>query len=71
MMDAAKWDREFVADFAAERTQLREPEMVRIAWLPSADEAWLQGDEVAVSLIAIAARFRYGQGTLVDPTGPK
>jgi len=65
-MGAAIRNDEFVADFAAERSQLREPEMVRIAGLPSADEAWLlQGDEVAVSFVAIAARFRY-----LPPSGP-
>jgi hypothetical protein len=71
VMGAANRDGEFVAYFAAKRTQLREPEMVRVAGLPSADEAGLQGNKVAVSLVAITAWFRYGQGTLVDPTGPK
>ena len=47
VMGAANRNGEFVANFAAERTQLREPKMVRIAGLQSADEAWLQRDEVA------------------------
>ena len=37
MMDAAKWDGEFVTDFAAERPRLREAQMVGISRFASAD----------------------------------
>jgi hypothetical protein len=30
MMPAAEWNRELIADLAAERTGLREPEVVRL-----------------------------------------
>jgi len=70
VMGTANWDCEFVAYFAAEGIRLRETEMVGIRGLSPTDEARLRGDEFTVGLVAIAARFRQGQATLVDSTGP-
>src|SRR5215470_18910109 len=44
MMPAAEWDRELIADLAAERTGLGETEVVRIRWLASAHKTRLLGD---------------------------
>ena len=41
MMTAAERNGELVADFEAEGSGLGKPQMMRIGWLPAADEAGL------------------------------
>ena len=41
MMTAAERDGEFVADFEAEGSRLSKAQMMRIGWLPAADQARL------------------------------
>jgi len=45
MMSTAERDGEFVADFEAQRSTLRKPQVMRIGRLPAADEAGLRGNE--------------------------
>ena len=44
MMPATEWDRELIADFAAERARLRESEVMGIRGLAAAHETRLLGD---------------------------
>ena len=41
MMTAAEGDGELVADFKADGSRLSKPQMMRVGWLPAADEARL------------------------------
>ena len=41
MMTAAERDGELVADFETEGSGLRKPQVMRIGWLPAADQAGL------------------------------
>src|SRR5262249_57126623 len=66
MTPAAKWDREFIADLAAERTGLGETEMVRIRGLAAAHETRLLGDVAKVLPVAIATRRSDREDALVD-----
>ena len=66
MVSAAERDGELIADFTTERPALREPQVVRIAGLPSADQAGLLGNETQVVPIADAARLGEGKHGLVD-----
>jgi hypothetical protein len=52
VMEAAYWDREFVADLATQRLRLGETKMMRFRRNAAADEAWLLGHEFAVLLVA-------------------
>ncbi len=65
-MQPANRDREFVADLAAERADLSEAEVVRVARHSPANEAGPRSDELEVGLVAVAARLRDGQHALVD-----
>ena len=56
MMPATEWDRELIADLAAERARLREPEVMGIRGLAAAHETRLLGDVAKVLPVAIAAR---------------
>ncbi|MGC1777874.1 MAG: hypothetical protein WBB34_07990, partial [Xanthobacteraceae bacterium] len=66
MMSAAEWDRELVADLAAERPALGKAEMMGIAGLATAEKAGLLGDEANVVAIADAPGFGMGQNGFVD-----
>ena len=52
MMEAADWDRVFVADLAAERAGLSKANVVRFGGRAAADDAGLRRDEFAVLLVA-------------------
>ena len=52
MMDTANWNRELVADLAAERAWLGEAQVVGICGRTAAHQAGLGGDELAVVLVA-------------------
>jgi hypothetical protein len=45
MVSAAQWHGKFVADLEAETARLGKAQMVRVAGLAPADEAWLFGHE--------------------------
>jgi hypothetical protein len=66
MVDSTEWHREFIADIAAERGMLGEPEMVWIRWLAAAHEAGLLGDMAQMFLGPDPARLRQGERVLVD-----
>ena len=66
MMSPAKRDRELVTDFAAESTVLREPQMMRVAWLTPADQTGLLGDIAHVIAIAHTARLGMHQRCLIN-----
>ena len=66
MVCPAQWDREFVADLEAETAGLREPQMVGIAGLASADEARLFGHEPQVGLVTQATRHGDCKHALVN-----
>jgi len=66
MMPAAEWDGELIADLAAERARLREPEVMGIRGLAAAHETRLLGDVAQVLPVAIAARSSDREDALVD-----
>jgi hypothetical protein len=66
MMPATEWDRELIADLAAECTRLREPEVVGVAGLAAAQETRLLGDVAQVLPVTIAPRRSHREDTLVD-----
>src|SRR5262249_55691334 len=66
MMPATEWDRELIADLAAERTGLRETEVVRVRGLAATQQTRLLGDVAQMLPIAIAPRGRNREDALVD-----
>jgi hypothetical protein len=66
MMPAAEWDRELIADLAAERAGLGKSEVVGVRWLAAADETRLVGDIAKVVTVAIAPRGRDGEHALIN-----
>src|SRR5258708_35091572 len=66
MMPAAEWDRELIADLAAERTGLGESEAVGVRGLAAAHERRLLGDIAQVLPVAIARRGSDREDALVD-----
>jgi hypothetical protein len=64
MMSATEWDRELIADLAAERAGLGKSEMVGIGGLAAADEARLLHDLAQVLSVAIAP---WGSERVVNP----
>ena len=62
----AKRDGEFIAHFCAQRSGLREAQVMRIRGLPATDQTRLRGDKFQVGFIAQSLRFRDGQLALVD-----
>src|SRR5262245_10944086 len=66
MMPPAQWDRELIADLAAERTRLGKSEVVGVRGLAAAHKARLLGDIAKVLPVAIASRRRDCQHALID-----
>ena len=66
MMPATEWDRELIADLAAERARLRESEVMGIRGLAAAHETRLLGDVAKVLPVAIATRGSEGENALID-----
>src|SRR5262249_17322453 len=66
MMPAAEWDRELVADLAAERAGLGKSEVVGVRGLATAQETRLLGNITQVPSVAIAARASDHEDALVD-----
>jgi hypothetical protein len=65
-MPAAEWDRELIADLAAERARLGESKVVGIRGLAAAHETSLLGDIAKVFSVAIATRRSNREDALVD-----
>jgi hypothetical protein len=66
MMPATERDREFIADFAAERARLSKSEVVGIGRLAAAQETSLLGDVAQMPPVAIAAGRCDRKDALVD-----
>ena len=66
VMPATEWDRELIADLAAERARLRESEVMGIRGLAAADEARLLGDIAEVLPVAIPTRGSDCENALID-----
>ena len=56
MMGATERDRVLIADPAAQSLGLHESQVMGVARLPPAHEAWLRGHELQMGAVAIAAR---------------
>jgi hypothetical protein len=69
MMPATERDREFIADFAAERARLSKSEVVGIGRLAAAQETSLLGDVAQMPPVAIAAGRCDRKDALVDALG--
>ena len=66
MMAATKWDRELIADLAAQRTGLGKSEVMGVRGLAAAQETRLVGDIAQLLPVAIATRGRDREDALVD-----
>src|SRR6266511_2861007 len=66
MMPAAEWDRELIADLAAERAGLGKSEVVGVRGLAAAHETRLLGDIAQVLPVAIAPWSGDREDALVD-----
>ena len=66
VMDPAERDNELVADLAAQRTRLREAQVVGIGRFPPAHETGLLGDKPEVLFVAVAPRFSNRKDALID-----
>jgi len=64
VMPSTEWDRELIADLAAECAGLRESEVVEVRGLAAADEARLLGDIAQMLPVAIPTCER--EDALVD-----
>src|SRR5260370_40931060 len=69
MMDSTERHGELVAHRAAERTRLREAQVMWIGGFAPADEAGVGGDEPQVLPVAVAPGLGDRQGALVDAAG--
>ncbi len=58
VMEPADWDRILVADLATKGARLREANVMRFGGGTAANDAGLEGDKLAVLLIAQANGFR-------------
>ena len=68
VMTAAEGNGELIADFQTDGTGLGIAQVVRIGWLPAADQAWLGGDELQVRLVAQPLGLGDGKRAFVDTT---
>jgi hypothetical protein len=66
VMPATEWDRELIADLAAERSGLDETQVMGIRGLAAAHETRLLGDVTQMLPIAIPTRRRDREDALVD-----
>jgi hypothetical protein len=66
MMPATEWDRELIADLAAERARLRESEVVGVRGVAAANETRLLGHIAKVLPVAIATRGSDREDAIVD-----
>jgi hypothetical protein len=66
MVGAAEWNREFVADPAAQCARLGKSQMMSVRRLASAQETRLRGHELQVCAVAIAAGFAERECAFID-----
>ena len=66
MVGTAERHRELIADPAAQGPWLHKSEVVGVARLAPAQQAWLRRHELQMGAIAVAARLAQWEGTLVD-----
>src|SRR5580700_6922817 len=66
MMGATERDCELVADPAAQGLGLHESEVMGVARLPPAHEAWLRSHDLQMGAIAVAARLAQGKRTFIN-----
>jgi hypothetical protein len=66
VMAAAQRYGKLVADLHAQRSQLGKAQVMRVGWLPAADEARLRDDEFQMVFVAQPLGFGDGQNALVD-----
>ena len=71
VVPAAERHRELIADFEADCPGLGKPQVMRIAWLPAADQARLRSDKFQMRLVAQPLRFCEDELALVDPVGDR
>jgi len=70
MVPAAEWNRELIADLAAECSTLRKAKVVGVRRPAATNQARLLGHESNVISVTHPARFRHGQHALVNRSGP-
>src|SRR5262245_4045749 len=68
VMPAAEWHREFIADLHANAARLRKSQMMRVARLPTTDQARLRCHKLEMRLVTQPFGFGDGELALVDPT---
>jgi hypothetical protein len=61
VMFAAQRHRVLIADFTAERSRLRELQMMRVTRCPLTNQAWLRRDKGKVRLISLASGLAQGR----------
>ena len=67
MMSHGRGDGELVADFEAQGSRLRKPQVMRIGWLTAADETGLRGHKSQMGFVTKPFGFGNGQNALIDP----
>src|SRR5262245_37583367 len=66
VVSAAERHRELIADFETDGPRLRKPQVMGIAGLPTADQAWLRGDKFQMRLVTQPLGFCDDKLALVD-----
>src|SRR5262249_6380105 len=67
VVPAAEGYRELIADFETDCPGLRKAQVMGIAGLPAADQAWLRGDKFQMRLVTQPLRFGQDEMAFVDP----
>ena len=66
MMTAAERDGELVADFKTQRSGLGKPQVMRIGWLPAADQAGLRSHESQMGFVAKTLGLGDGEKAVIN-----
>ncbi len=66
-----QWDRELIADLAAERSALREAQVVGVRGPSAANQTRLLGNRFDMIAVTNPTRLRQGQHALIDHLGPR
>jgi hypothetical protein len=69
MVPAAEWNRELIADLAAECSTLRKAKVVGVRRQAAANQARLPGYKSDVISVTHPSRFRHGQHALINRPG--
>src|SRR5262249_48332596 len=67
VVPAAEGHCELITDFETDCSRLSKPQVMGIAGLPPADQAWLRGDKFQMRLVTQPLRFCEDELALVDP----